>query len=256
MIHPTAIISPDAKIGKNVEIGPWTLIGPEVEIGDGSWIGPHVVIKGPTKIGKNNKIYQFASVGEDPQDMKFRGERAYLEMGDNNTIREFCTFNRGTEGGGGVTRIGNHNLFMAYVHIAHDCTVANYTTFANNATLSGHVVVKDFVGLGGFAAAHQFTVLGEHSFIAGATKVVKDVLPFMLVSGNPAEAFGLNVVGLKRRNFTDEVVAALRQTHKIIYRQGLTVAEATAQLQELAEKYTQVKLMVDALNSSERGIAR
>lgn len=256
MIHQTAIIDPEAKIGENVEIGPWTFIGPEVEIGDGTWVGSHVVIKGPCKIGKNNRIYQFSSIGEAPQDMKFQGERTHLEIGDHNTIREFCTLNRGTGNGGGVTSIGHHNLLMAYVHIAHDCRVGDHTIFSNNAALSGHVTVHDHVILGGFSAVHQFTVLGMHSFIAGTTKVVKDVLPFMLVAGNPAMPYGLNTVGLKRRGFSDELLSALRRAYKIIYRQGLTVAEAIEQLQTMVVEFPEIAQLIEALASSERGILR
>lgn len=256
MIHETAIVDPSAKIADDVEIGPWSIVGPEVTIGQGSWIGPHVVLKGPTTIGKNNKIFQFASVGDDPQDMKYRGERTYLEIGDNNIIREYCTINRGTEHGGNLTRIGDGNLFMAYVHIAHDCIVGNQTIFANNASLAGHVSVNDFVVLGGFSAVRQFITLGEHSFVAGGTMVVKDVLPYVLVSGDPAETFGLNAVGLKRRGFTSDTIKFLRRAYKIIYRQGLTVKKALLELEEMVKECPEIQLMIESLRASSRGIVR
>ena len=222
MIDPRADIHASARIAEGVTIGPWTLIGADVEIGTGTEIAPNVVIKGPTRMGKNNKIYQFASVGEDPQDKKYNGEKTLLEIGDNNVIREFCTLNRGTVQGGGVTRIGHGNLLMAYVHIAHDCLIGNQTIFANNASLSGHVSVQDFAILGGFVAVHQFCILGAHSFIAGTSRIVKDVLPFVLVADD-AKPCGLNVEGLKRRGFAPETIANLRRAYKIIYRQGLTI---------------------------------
>lgn len=256
MIHETAIIDPSAKIAKGVEIGPWTYIGPEVEIDEGTWVGPHVVIKGPSKIGKNNKIYQFSSVGEDTQDMKYQGERTYLEIGDGNVIRESCTINRGTSQGGAVTRIGNGNLFMAYVHIAHDCNVGNNTIFSNNASLAGHVSVGDFVVFGGFSAVRQFISLGDHSFVAGGTMVVKDVLPYILVSGDPAEPCGLNSVGLQRRGFTSDDISSLKRAYKIIYRQGLTVKKAIEDLEAIITENPLVKNMIEALRASTRGIVR
>ncbi|HEX2548836.1 MAG TPA: acyl-ACP--UDP-N-acetylglucosamine O-acyltransferase, partial [Gammaproteobacteria bacterium] len=198
MIHETAIIDKTARIAQDVQIGPWSIIGPDVEIGEGTWIGPHVVIQGPTKIGKENKIFQFASIGEISQDKKFRGEKAFLEIGDRNTIREFCTFNRGT-GLESKTIIGNDNLFMAYVHIAHDCIVGNETIFANNVTLAGHVLVDDYVVLGGFSGASQFCRIGAHVFVTMGAMVDKDVPPFVKVAGFNAKPFGLNTVGLKRR---------------------------------------------------------
>lgn len=256
MIDNRADIAPSAKIAEGVTIGPWSMIGPDVEIGEGTWIGPSVVIKGPTRIGHNNKIYQFASVGEDPQDKKYNGEKTFLEIGDNNIIRECCTINRGTVQDGGITRIGNDNLFMAYVHIAHDCDIGNYTVFSNNASLAGHVIVKDHVILSGFAGVHQFCVLGEHSFIAKATLVTKDVLPYILVAGHDAEACGLNLVGLKRRGFSAEAINAIKKAYKIIYRNGLTVEQAIEQLTELAVESAEVRLMMEALQQSERGVVR
>lgn len=256
MIHETAIIDPAAKLAQDVEVGPWSFIGPEVEIGAGSVIGSHVVLKGPTKLGKNNKLYQFSSVGEDSQDMKYNGERAFLEIGDGNVIREFCTINRGTGSGGGLTKIGNGNLFMAYVHIAHDCVVGNETIFSNNASLAGHVNVGDHVVMGGFSAVRQFISLGDHSFVAGGTMVVKDVLPYVLVSGDPAEPFGLNSVGLNRRGFGTEIITSLKRAYKVIYRQENTVKEALIELEKLALECPQVQVMIDALRASTRGIVR
>ncbi|MBB70857.1 MAG: acyl-[acyl-carrier-protein]--UDP-N-acetylglucosamine O-acyltransferase [Legionellales bacterium] len=256
MIHETAIIDPSAKIAEGVEIGAYSVIGADVTIDAGTWVGPHVVICGPTTIGKNNKIYQYASVGADPQDRKFHGEVAYLEIGDDNIFREFCTINRGTEGGGALTKIGNDNLFMAYVHIAHDCIVNNHTIFANNASLAGHVTVEDHAIISGFAAVHQFVHIGQHSFVAGTACVLRDVLPFVLVSGNPGEPHGLNTVGLKRRGFSSDIVMGLRRAYKVIYRQGLTTKEALAELEAMLTEVPEVQMLIDGLNKSERGIAR
>lgn len=256
VIHETAIVDPRAIVAEDANIGPWSIIGPEVQIGSGTIVGPHVVIKGPTKIGEDNRLYQFSSVGEDPQDKKYHGERSLLEIGDRNTIRECVTINRGTENGGGITRIGNDNLFMAYVHIAHDSIVGNNTVFSNNASLSGHVIVKDHAILSGFSAVNQFTTIGEHVFVAGNTMVVKDALAYILVSGDPAEPHGINAVGLKRRGFSDETILGIRRAYKIIYRQGLTIAEAKQQLLELVKEVPEVQLMIDGLEESMRGIAR
>lgn len=256
MIHPTAVIDPSAIIADSVEIGPWTVIGADVEIGENTWIGPHVVIRGPAKIGANNKIYQFASVADDPQDATYKGEKTSLIMGDGNTIREFCTIHRGTVHGGAKTQIGNNNFFMAYSHIAHDCTIGNHTIFINNASLAGHVTVDDYAIIGSFSAVHQLCRVGAHSFIARATMVSKDVLPYTLISGYDATAFGLNTRGLKRRGFTDEVINSLKQAYKIIFRQGNTVEQAIEQLTRLLPACPQVELLITGLQSSERGIIR
>ncbi len=256
MIHPTAIIDPSAKIANDVSIGPWTVIGADVEIGEGCKIASHVVINGPTKIGKNNQIFQFSSIGELPQDLKFKGEHTRLEIGDNNIFRESITVNRGTGVGGGLTRIGSHNLFMAYVHIAHDCIVGNHNIFANNASLSGHVILADHVTMGGFTAVHQFVKLGSHSFLSGGCMVGKDVLPYLLISGNPGEPYGLNIVGLQRRGFSSETISALRRAYRTIFRKGLTTEDALAELQTMTAEHPEVQLLVDALGNSERGIAR
>lgn len=257
MIDKHSIIDPSASIAENVHIGPWTIIGPEVEIGEGTWVGSHVVIKGPTRIGKENKIFQFASVGEDPQDKKYNGERTFLEIGDRNIFREACTINRGVLQAGGITRIGNDNLFMAGVHIAHDCVIGNHTVFANNSALAGHVVVGDHVIFGGVCGVHQFCEVGAYSFIGGGTKITKDVLPFVLIDGGQeAKACGLNVVGLKRHGYSSEAINTLRRAYKIIYRNGLTVPQALEQLAELVPECREVALMIEALQSSTRGIVR
>lgn len=256
MIHSTAIIDPTARIAANVQIGPWTVIGANVEIGEGTWIGPHVVIQGPTKIGKDNKIFQFSSIGEIPQDKKYRGEETFLEIGDRNTIREFCTFNRGTAQDNSITRVGNDNLFMAYVHIAHDCIVGNSNIFANNASLAGHVIIDNHVILSGFSGVFQACRVGAHSFICMGSLVDKDVPPFVKVSGDHAKPFGLNTVGMKRFGFTEETILALRRAYKVIYRQGLTVRQALEELNTMAKDYQEISLFIDFLQTSERGIVR
>lgn len=256
MIDQHAIIDPSAKIHENVTIGPYAVIGKNVEIDDGTWIGSHAVIKGTTKIGKNNKIFQFASIGEDPQDQKYKGEDTLLEIGDRNVFREFCTINRGTVLDHGITRIGSDNLFMNYVHIAHDCDIANHTIFANNATLAGHVHIDDHVILGGFSGIHQFCHLGQHSFIAAGSIVIKDVLPYIRVSGAYAKPFGLNTEGLHRRGFGSETISYLKQAYKIIYRQNLTIPAAIEKLKDLLEVCPEVEAYIQLLEISERGIVR
>lgn len=256
MIESTAIIHPTAKVADNVSIGHWSVIGPYVEIQEGTSIGSHVVINGPTRIGKNNRIYEFASVGGAPQDKKYQGEDTVLEIGDNNTIREYCTLNRGTNLGGGVTRIGNNNWLMAYVHIAHDCIVGNDTIFANNASLAGHVHVGDYAILSAFSGIHQFCYVGAHSFIGGATYIGKDILPFVLVAGGYTPATcGINTEGLKRRGFNSEMIDTLRRAYKVIFRRGLTVQQAIDELQGFPES-TDLNMLIDALKKSERGIVR
>ncbi len=257
MIDPDARISQDAKIADGVTVGAGTIIGPNVEIEEGTWIGPHVVINGPTKIGKENKIYQFSSIGEDPQDKKFHGEsESRLEIGDRNTIREFCTLNRGTEDGGGVTRIGNGNWIMAYVHIAHDCFIGNETIFANNSSLAGHVEIGDFAILGGYTLIHQFCRVGMHTITRFSTGTSKDIPPYMIAAWDPAQPKGLNKEGLKRRDFSKETIETLRQAYKTIYKKKLTVVEACAQLEGMAEECPEVGHMLDFIRSSERGIIR
>ncbi len=256
MIDPRAIIDPLAELDSDVTVGPYSIIGPSVQIAAGTWVGPHVVIKGPTRIGRNNRIYQFASLGEDPQDKKYRGELTSLEIGDGNEIREYCTMGRGTEGGGGVTRVGDDNWLMAYTHIAHDCQVGSHTVFANGASLAGHVVVEDYAILGGFAGVHQFCAIGAYSFIAGGSIVFKDVPPFVMVAGNTATANGLNREGLKRHGFSQDTLTLLRQAYKIIYRQNLTVKTALEALIPLSLECPEVAQLIVFLQNAKRGIVR
>lgn len=256
MIDERAIIHPTAKIAPDVEIGPFSIIGAEVEIGAGSWVGPHVVLQGPTKIGKNNKIFQFSSIGEAPQDKKYHGEQSILEIGDNNTFREYVTVSRGTEFGGGITKIGNNNLLMAHVHIAHDCIVADNIIFSNQASLAGHVTVQSFANLGGFVGVRQFCTIGAYSFCAGGSIIVKDVMPYVIVSGYPAEAHGLNVIGMRRRNMPLPTQNALKKAYKNIFRLGLTTEEAAVALAPLALEYPEVERMIAFMKAATRGITR
>lgn len=256
MIHPQAIVHSEARIGSGVSIGPWCEIGAEVEIGADTEIASHVVINGPTTIGACNRIYPFNALGGDSQDKKYAGERVTLEIGDGNVIREFCTFNRGTEQGGGVTRIGNNNWLMAYVHIAHDCVVGDNVVMANNASLAGHVTVGDHVTLGGFALVHQFCAIDAHSFVAMGSVVLKDVPPFLMVSGNPAKPHGLNSEGLKRRSFDDETIRRLRRGYKTVYKKGLGLDEAVHELKSLEVECPAVREMRVFIERSSRGIIR
>lgn len=256
MISEYAIIDPSAKLAKGVSVGPGTIIGADVEIGENTWVGPHVVIEGPTTIGKNNKIFQFSSIGDAPQDVTYQGEPTRLEIGDNNTIREYSMISRGTVKGGGVTRIGHHNYFMAHVHIGHDCALGNHIIMINYSALSGHVIVHDYANIGGYAAIHQFCHVGAYSFIARATYVSKDVLPFIMIAGSTTSACGINTVGLRRRGFSSSVIDLLRRAYKIIYRQGLTVQQALAELEILKAECDEVSLLIDALNQATRGIVR
>lgn len=256
MIHPQAIIDPGARLGKNVQVGPFSVIGADVEIGDDTWIGPHAVINGPARIGRQNKIYQFTSLGEAPQDLKYAGEPTRLEVGDRNVIREYVTFSRGTVTGAGVTRVGSDNLFMAYVHVAHDCQVGDHTVFANCATLGGHVTVGDHAILGGFTGIHQFCRVGAHCMTGVATVTFKDIPPFLLVYGNTAKPYGLNLRGLKRRGFSEGSIETLKHAYKILYRSGLRLEEALAQLRGLAPQCPEVGALVSFIAASERGIIR
>jgi UDP-N-acetylglucosamine acyltransferase len=237
-------------------VGPWSVIGPDVEIGSGTRIESHVVIKGPTRIGRDNHVYSFNAIGDVPQDRKYDGEPSRLEIGDGNVIREFCTFNRGTVQGGGVTRIGHRNWIMAYVHVAHDCQVGSDLIMANGTTLAGHVVVDDFVTFGAFTMVHQFCAIGAYSFFAMGTVVLKDVPPFVTVSGNSASPHGLNTEGLKRRGFETGHIRELRRAYKVIYKQGFTVDQALARLAGPAESSPHVRQLRDFLAGSRRGIVR
>lgn len=256
MIDARAVVSPQADIATDVEIGPFTVIGPEVRIGAGTWIGPHVVINGPARIGAGNKIFQFASVGEVPQDKKYQGEVTRLEIGDRNVIREFVTINRGTEQGGGVTRIGDGNLFMAYAHVAHDCQIGNHTVLANCATLGGHVEIGDYAFLGGLSAVHQFSKLGESCFIANNTAVTRDVPPYVMAVGQPAEPHSINVVGLERRGFTPDQLLNIRRAYKVLYRSGLKLKEALEELDKAAATQAEIQPFVDFIKRSSRSIVR
>lgn len=255
MIHPTAIIDDSASIGNNVSIGPYTVVGPHVEIGDHCVIGPHVVLRGPTVLGQHNRIYQFASVGEDCQDKKYQGEPTRLVIGDHNVIREGVTIHRGTVQDQGVTEIGSHNLLMAYVHVAHDCVVGNHVILANNTTLAGHVYVGDWAILGGFTGVHQFCKIGAHAFTAVNSVVVQDIPPYIMAQGHNAVPRTINSEGLKRRGFTPQQITAIKRAYKLLYRQGLTVAEAVEKMRELNAD-EELTPLIDFILSSKRGIIR
>lgn len=256
MIDSRAIIDPTASLAEDVTVGPWSIIGPNVEVGAGTEIGPHVIIKANTRIGASNRLYQFASVGEDPADKKFDGEETWLEIGDHNIIREGCTLHRGTGAGGGHTRIGNHNLFMAYVHVAHDCVVGDHTVFANNAGISGHVEIGDWVILGGFAGVNQFLKVGAHAMIGGMTHITNDIPAYVIASGNPACVRSVNMVGMERRGFGPEDIRTIRNAYKIVYRKGLTVSEALEQLDGMETDSPTLRLFIDSIRTSTRGIQR
>jgi UDP-N-acetylglucosamine acyltransferase len=255
-IHPTAQVAPGAELGDGVEVGAYAVIGPDVQIGANTRVGPHAVIQGPTRIGADNSIFQFASVGSAPQDKKYKGEPTRLEVGDRNVIRECVTLNRGTTKDQGVTRIGNDNLFMAYAHVAHDCQVGNQCVLANNATLGGHVHLGDWVIMGGLSAIHQFCKVGAHAFIANNAAVTRDVPPYVMTVGQPAAAHSVNAEGLKRRGFTPEQVRNIRNAFRLLYRSGLKLADATAQLEALAREQPELKLIVEFLPTSTRSIVR
>ncbi len=255
-IHPTAIIDPSARLAPDVGVGPYSVIGAEVEIGEGSSVGAHALIEGPTKIGRNNRIGAYAAVGGDPQDKKYHGERSTLVIGDGNTIREFVTINRGTDDGGGVTRVGDDNWIMAYVHVAHDCTIGSHTVLANNATLAGHVEVGDHVVLGGFCGVHQFCKIGAHAFAAMFAAINRDVPPFVYAAGQFAEPRGVNAEGLKRRGFSSERVAAIRRAYRTLYMSGKTLADARVELERQAQSSEDVRALVDFIDRSERALVR
>jgi len=256
VIHPTAIIDPAARVAADVKVGAYSVIGPHVEIAAGCEIASHVVINGPTKLGQNNKIYQFSSIGEEPQDKKFAGESTLLEIGDNNLIRENCTINRGTVQGGGITKIGDNNWIMAYVHVAHDCIIGNDNIFANNASLAGHVIIDDFVILGGFTLVSQFNYIGSHAFSAMGSVISRNIPPYVLVSGHMAKPIGVNVEGLKRRNFSDVQIKNIRQAYKLTYRSGLRIEEVEQKLQQIEQEKTEITHFSDFLNKQQGGIIR
>lgn len=256
MIDPRAIIDPEAALESNVTVGPYAIIGANVIIGAGTTVGPHTVINGPTRIGRDNRIFQFSSIGDAPQDKKYHGEPTELHIGNGNTIREYCTINRGTIQGGGITKIGDDNWIMAYVHIAHDCQVGNHTIFANAASLAGHVQVGDWAILGGFTLVHQFCTLGIHCFTAFGSVISKDVPPYILVSGHNARPHGLNTEGLRRRGFSPETIRLLRQAYKILYRSGFTLDQALIRLREMSIECPEIGLFVEMLSNATRGIIR
>ncbi len=260
LIHPTAIVADGARLDPSVTVGPYAVIGPHVAIGAGTTVGAHCVIEGHTTIGADNRIFQFASLGAVPQDKKYAGEPTRLVIGDRNTIREFCTFNLGTAQDKGVTTIGDDNWIMAYVHIAHDCVVGNQTTMSNNVTLAGHVEVGDWATVGGLVGVLQRMRIGAHAMVGFASHVNKDVPPFMVVDGNPLAVRGVNLVGLRRRDFSPERIAAIREMHKLLYRQGLTLEQAREAIQALAaqapEAAQDVALMDGFVAASAQGIAR
>jgi len=256
MIHPTAIVDPGARIGANVEIGAYSIIGPHVEIGDNTVIGPHTVIHGHTRIGRDNRIFQFCSLGEVPQDKKYAGEPTRLEIGDRNVIREFCTFNCGTAQDVGVTRLGNDNWIMAYVHLAHDCQVGNQTIFANNAQLAGHVQVGDWAILGGFTVVHQFVRIGAHSITAMGTILFQDLPPYVMAAGNPAEPRSINAEGLRRRGFPADAVTAVKRAYKTLYKSGMKLDEARESIAAESAAAPELALLAGFLATPGRGIIR
>lgn len=255
-VHPTAVVHPDAQIHETVEIGPYSVIGPKVKIGPGSHVGPHVVIEGRTTLGARNRVFQFSSLGAAPQDLKYGGEDTELIIGDENQIREFTTLHIGTAGGGGVTRIGNRNLFMANSHVAHDCVVGNGCILANSAALGGHVMVEDHVIFSGLTAVHQFTRIGKHAFVAGGAMVVMDVPPYCMAQGDRAELVGLNTVGLERHGFTEAQIGRIKEAYKILFRSKLQMAEALARLKAEFSGQPEIDHLVEFISQSKRGLTR
>ena len=257
MIHPTAVIDPGAKLDPTVSVGPYAVIGGHVTIGAGTSVGPHAVIEGRTEIGRENQIFQFASIGAIPQDLKYHGEESTLKIGDRNKIREFVTIHLGTEDGGGITTVGNDNLFMAYSHVAHDCLVKNHVILANAATLAGHVEVDDFVILGGLSAVHQFARIGCHVMASGGSMIAQDVAPYSIVQGDRAKTVGLNLTGLKRRGYSAEALANIKQMYKLVFRSNLKLEDAVKQIAEdFDTDKSEVATYLEFLKKSERGLAR
>jgi UDP-N-acetylglucosamine acyltransferase len=255
-VHPTAIVHPGARLAAGVEVGAYSLIGEHVEIGEGTIVGAHVVIEGHTRIGRDNRIFQFASLGADPQDKKYAGEPTRLEIGDRNVIREFCTFNRGTAQDTGVTRLGNDNWVMAYVHLAHDCQVGDRTIFANNAQLAGHVHVGDYAILGGFTAVHQFCRIGAHAMTAIGTTLLQDVPPYVTVAGNPAAPHGINAEGLRRRGFGADTILGIKRAYKTLYKSGLGLEDARQAIAAQRAECPELDVFLDFLATSQRGLVR
>ena len=256
MIHQTAIINSSAELASDVSVGPYSVIGPDVQIGAGTVIGSHVVVKGPTRIGRNNRIFQFASVGEDTQDMKYRGEPTRLEIGDRNIIREFCTLHRGTVQDKALTRIGDDNLLMAYTHVAHDCVVGSHVIMANAASIAGHVLVEDYAILGGFSLVHQFCKIGKHSFSAMGSIISRDIPPYVLVGGQPTKPHGINAVGLERKGFSQDTIRQIKKAYKIVFKSGLKLEDAIAALEEMAEETAEIHCLANFLKQTQRSILR
>jgi len=256
LIDSTAIIDPSVELANGVSVGPYSIIGAGVQIDEGTTIGPHVVIRGPTRLGKNNRIYQFASVGEDPQDKKYHGENTRLELGDRNIIREYCTIHRGTTQDKGVTRIGDDNLFMAYTHVAHDCEVRNHVIMANAASLAGHVLVEDYAILGGFSLVHQFCKIGQYAFSAMGSVVSRDIPPYVMVGGRPTKPHGINIVGLERQGFGTDALRQIRKAYKIVYKSGLKLEDAIKMLDEMTVETPEISCMANFLRQTGRSIIR
>lgn len=255
-IHSTAVVSRDATIGSDVTIGPYSIVGPEVSIGDGTVIGPHVVIEGPTDIGKGNRVFQFASIGAEPQDLKFRGERCKVVIGDNNTIREFVTIHRGTAADIGMTAIGDGNLIMAYCHVAHNCSLGSNIVMANAANLAGHITVEDHATIGGMTGVHQFCSIGCYAMIGGASAVTADVPPYVIASGNRAKLYGLNLIGLERKGFPADTVKALKESYRLLFRSSLLMKEAVEKIKNEMPSIPEVNHLVAFIEKSERGVCR
>lgn len=256
MIHPTAIIQPGAKLAENVSVGPYTVIGEHVVIGSGTTIAGHVVIEGWTEMGCDNQVFQFSSIGAAPQDLKYAGQETYLKIGDRNRFREFTTLNLGTTEGGGLTSVGNDNLFMAYSHVAHDCIVHDHAILANGATLAGHVEIESAAILGGLTAIHQFCRVGCHSMISGGAMVTQDVLPYTVAQGDRAKTVGLNLIGLKRRGFSEETIRGIKKAYRMIFRSGLRLEEALQKIDVEIERSPELDHFVNFIKDSQRGIAR
>jgi len=256
LIHSTAIIDPSAELADDVKVGPYCMIGPGVQIGSGTELMSHVVVKGPTSIGKDNRIFQFSSVGEDTQDMKYRGEPTRLEIGDRNTIREYCTIHRGTVQDKAVTKVGSDNLLMAYTHVAHDCVVGNYVIMANAASIAGHVFVDDHAILGGFTLVHQFCKIGQYSFSAMGSVISRDIPPYVLVGGQPTKPHGINVVGLERNGFSQDAIRQIKKAYKVVYKSGLKLEDAIVALEEMVADASEVECLSNFLKQSQRSILR
>jgi len=256
MIHPTAIVHPGARLDTSVEVGAYSIIGEHVEVGQGTSIGPHVVIDGRTRIGCQNRIAAFSVIGGPPQDKKYAGEPTRLEIGDRNTIREYCTFSTGTVQDAGVTRVGNDNWIMAYCHIAHDCLVGDDIIFANNTQLAGHVLVQNYAVLGGFTGVHQFVRIGAYSMTGGGTILRQDLPPYVTAAGSPTKTFGVNAEGLRRRGFSEQTISAITRAYKALYRSGMTLAEAQASIASQAAELPELRILAEFLGAATRGIVR